>query len=205
MLKTVCPDSINSWRTNNMRKDFGKQTWLTPMPVLIIGTYNEKGEADAMNAAWGGTYDTNQVMICLGSHQTTDNIRLKKAFTVSFATVDTVTASDYVGIVPFKKEPNKIQKSGLKYEKAKHVDAPLFTDYPLTLECELVEIINEGEGGGNVIANIVNASVDESILAKDGKVDTSKARFIAFDAINAQYREIGAPIAPAFREGLKLK
>lgn len=188
-----------------MRKDFGPQTWLTPMPVLIIGTYNEKGEPDAMNAAWGGTYDTNQIIICLSSHQTTDNIRLKKAFTVSFATKETVTASDYVGIVPFKKEPNKIQKSGLKYEKSKRIDAPLFTDYPLTLECELVEIINEGEGGGNIIANIVNASVDESILDQEGKVDPTKAHFICFDAITAEYKEIGSTVALAFREGAKLK
>lgn len=188
-----------------MRKDFGKQTWAFPMPVLIIGTYNEKGEPDAMNAAWGGTYDYNQIMICLSSHQTTDNIRLKKAFTVAFATKETVTASDYVGIVSFKAEPNKIKKSGLKYEKSKHVDAPIFTDYPLVLECELVEIINEGEGGGNIIANIVNASVDESILNKDGKVDTDKVNFLAFDPIKAEYRLMGESVAPAFREGMKLK
>ena len=153
-----------------MRKDFGPQTWVYPMPVLIIGTYNENNEPNAMNAAWGGVYDYNQIMICLSSHQTTDNIRLKKALTVSFATVETITASDYVGIVSQKKEKDKIAKSGLKYEKAKHVDAPIFTDYPLTLECEVVDIINEGEGGGNIIAKIVNVSVDESALDANGKV-----------------------------------
>ena len=61
-----------------MRKYFGPQTWVYPMPVLIIGTYNEKGEPNAMNAAWGGVYDYNQIMICLSSHQTTENIRVKK-------------------------------------------------------------------------------------------------------------------------------
>ena len=187
-----------------MRKDFGPQTWVYPMPVLIIGTYNDKGEPNAMNAAWGGVYDYNQIMICLSSHQTTDNIRLKKAFTVAFATEETITASDYVGIVSQKKEKDKIAKSGLKYEKAKHVDAPIFTNYPLTLECEVVDIINEGEGGGNIIANIVNASADESILT-DGKVDPKKINFVAFDAINSEYRKIGETVALAFREGMKLK
>ena len=187
-----------------MRKDFGPQTWVYPMPVLIIGTYNDKGEPNAMNAAWGGVYDYNQIMICLSSHQTTDNIRLKKAFTVAFATEETITASDYVGIVSQKKEKDKIAKSGLKYEKAKHVDAPIFTNYPLTLECEVVDIINEGEGGGNIIANIVNASADESILT-DGKVDPKKINFVAFDAISSEYRKIGETVALAFREGMKLK
>ena len=174
------------------------------MPVLIIGTYNEKGEPNAMNAAWGGVYDYNQIMICLSSHQTTENIRLKKALTVSFATAETITASDYVGIVSQKKEKDKIAKSGLKYEKAKHVDAPIFTDYPLTLECEVVDIINEGEGGGNIIAKIVNASADENVLT-DGKVDTKKINFVSFDPITSEYRKIGETVALAFREGNKLK
>ena len=109
------------------------------MPVLIIGTYDENGIPDAMNAAWGGIYDYNQIMICLGAHQTTENIKKNKAFTVSFATVETVTASDYVGIVSQKQEPNKIAKSGLIPEKASKVNAPIFTNYPLVLECELTQ------------------------------------------------------------------
>ena len=104
-----------------MRKDFGPQTMMYPMPVLIIGTYDENGKPNAMNAAWGGIFDYNQIMICLSSHKTTDNIRKNKAFTISFATVETVTASDYVGIVSQNKEPDKMQKSGLKDEKAKKI------------------------------------------------------------------------------------
>ena len=83
-----------------MRKNFGAKTWLYPMPVLIVGTYDENGNPNAMNAAWGGIYDTNQVMICLSDdHKTTDNIKKTRAFTVSFATAKTVVPCDYVGIV----------------------------------------------------------------------------------------------------------
>lgn len=68
-----------------MRKNFGAQTWMYPMPVLIVGTYDENGKPDAMNAAWGGIYETNQIMLCLSaSHRTTKNIKEKGAFTVSF-------------------------------------------------------------------------------------------------------------------------
>ena len=66
----------------NMRKNFGAKTWLYPMPVLIIGTYDENGNPNAMNAAWGGIYDTNLVMVCLADdHKTTLNIKKNKAFT----------------------------------------------------------------------------------------------------------------------------
>lgn len=48
-----------------MRKNFGKKTWFYPLPVLIIGSYDENGKADAMNAAWGGIYDSDKVVLCL--------------------------------------------------------------------------------------------------------------------------------------------
>ena len=187
-----------------MRKDFGPQTWMYPMPVLIIGTYDEEGKPNAMNAAWGGIYDYNQIMVCLSFHKTTDNIRNSKAFTISFATVDTVTASDYVGVVSQNAEPNKITKSGLVAIKAKNVNAPLFTNYPLTLECELVEVFNEGEGGGNFVGKIVNVSADESVLT-NGKVDYKKLKPLAFDPVTAKYIALGEEVAQAFKEGLKLK
>ena len=82
-----------------MRKDLGAKTYIFPMPVLIIGTYDEKGEPNAMNAAWGSIYDYNQVTVSLGGHVSTDNIRKSKAFTISFGTKKTVKACDYVGLI----------------------------------------------------------------------------------------------------------
>ena len=74
-----------------MRKDFGVKPWLFPQPVLIIGTYDKDGKANAMNAAWGGTYDVDKVVISLSEHKTTANLRLNKAFTLSFGTKNTVS------------------------------------------------------------------------------------------------------------------
>ena len=34
-----------------MKKDFGVKTWLYPMPVLMIATYDEDGSPNVMNAA----------------------------------------------------------------------------------------------------------------------------------------------------------
>ena len=38
-----------------MKKDFRVKTWLMPMPVLMVGSYDESGVANVMTAAWGGT------------------------------------------------------------------------------------------------------------------------------------------------------
>lgn len=41
-----------------------------------------------LNAAWGITTDFKEITISLSEHKTTDNLAVRKAFTVSMATED---------------------------------------------------------------------------------------------------------------------
>ena len=86
-------------------KSFAPKPWFAPQPVLIIGTYNKEGVANAMNAAWAGQWDMKEIMISMGNHVTTDNLKLGGEFTVAFATKKTMVASDFVGIVSAKNDP----------------------------------------------------------------------------------------------------
>lgn len=97
---------------------------MLPQPVLIIGTYDNEGNPNAMNAAWGGQWDAKEIMISMGAHATTENLNRCGEFTVSFATRDTMIASDYVGIVSAKNDPQKMQKAGWNVAKAEHINAP---------------------------------------------------------------------------------
>ena len=184
-----------------MRKNFGSKPWVYPQPVLIIGTYDSEGKPDAMNAAWGGQYDTNQVMLSLGEHKTTENIRLKGAFTVSFATAAQVVASDYVGIVSANEDPDKMKKSGFTTTKSEFVDAPIINELPMTLECKLLKFNEDGI----VVGEIVNVSADESILDEEGNIDAAKLDAIIFDPVNATYLRLGEKVGNAFSDGAKLK
>ena len=83
-----------------LRKNFGSKAICYPMPVFIIGTYNADGTPNAMNAAWGGVSEENEITICVDSeHKTAENLLARKAFTVSMATANTLVACDYVGVV----------------------------------------------------------------------------------------------------------
>lgn len=185
-----------------MRKDFGKKTIITPLPVVIIGTYDEHGTPNAMNAAWAGQVDADQIIISLSKHKTTDNLELKGEFTVAFATRKTVVESDYFGIESGRKA-DKIAKAGFHAVKASCVDAPVFEEYPLVLECKVAEMKPDGDGY-LLIGETVNMNVDESILT-DGKVDLSKMEPIMFDSAMNKYRAVGEIVADAFKEGMKLK
>lgn len=185
-----------------MRRNFGPQPYLFPMPVLIIGTYNEDGVPNAMNAAWGTIADMDRVAIFLADHKTTQNILARKDFTVSLATADQVIPADYVGIVSGNDEPDKIAKTGWTAEKSAHVDAPLFAQLPVALECRMVSYDEEAE---LMIGEIVNVCADESVLAEDGSVDITKLRPIAYDPMNHDYLLVTEKVGKAFEDGVELK
>lgn len=185
-----------------MRKNFGKDNTVYPMPVFIVAAYDKDGNANCMNAAWGGIYDTNQVMVCLSDgHKTTKNILESKAFTVSIADAKHVLEADYVGIVSGNKEPDKMAKAGLTTTKSEFVNAPIINEFLMTVECNLLKFNEDGI----CIGEIVNVSADESILGVDGKIDPMKLQPISFDPVHNTYIQLGKKVGNAFSDGNKLK
>ena len=186
-----------------MRKNFGAKSWMYPMPVLIIGTYDETGTPDAMNAAWGMISDTDKVTICLdASHKTVKNILVKKDFTVSMADAKNVIAVDYVGIVSGNDVPDKVSKTGWHVTKSEFVDAPIFEELPMTLECKMLSYDEEAE---LMTGEIVNICVDESILGEDGKIDLTKFQPITYDPVHHDYLTLGGKVGNAFKDGRKIQ
>lgn len=186
-------------------KSFGSKPWILPQPVLIIGTYDKEGKANAMNAAWGGQWDMHEIIISLGSHATTDNLKDNADLTVTFATTETLIASDYVGIVSGRNTPDKMEKTGWTVEQAPNVNAPVFKDFPMTLECRVKQKIDESETGYYLIAEIVNILCDEKYLAEDGKPDVEKMELITFDPVHHNHIQLGKKAGKAFSDGKQLK
>ena len=178
----------------------GRKSIIAPEGVFILGTYDENGVPNAMNAAWGMQSDMGEITLMLAKHKTTENFEKTGAFTVAFGTADTVVISDYFG-VETGKNVNKIEKAGCHVHKSQRVNAPIIEEFPLTLECRVKSWDTET---GYVIGEIVASQADESILT-DGKVDLGKLRPIIFDPSFNAYRVVGEVVGRAFSDGLKLK
>jgi len=186
-----------------MRKNFGAKALLYPMPVLIIGTYDQNGTPNAMNAAWGGISEETQISICVDdSHKTAANAVIRGAFTVSIADSENIVACDYVGIVSGNDEPNKVEKVGWHAEKSQFVDAPLFEELPMALECKLISYNKET---CRLVGEIVNVCADQRILDEKGKISLNKFNPVIFDPVGYTYRKIGESVGKAFSDGMKLK
>lgn len=182
-------------------KSFDSKPWILPQPVLIIGTYDKNGKPNAMNAAWGGQWDMHEIIISLGTHATTDNLAENPEFTVAFATVDTMVAADYVGITSGRNTPDKMEKAGWTVEKAPDVNAPLFKEFPMTLECRVKEKIDESETGYYLIAEIVKIVCDEQYLTLDGMPDVEKMELITYNPVQHTYIQLGKTVGKAFSAG----
>lgn len=170
-----------------MRKNLGKQPAVFPMPVLIVTAYDESGTVQVMNAAWGMICGMDKIALFIDEdHATTKAIRQTKAFTVSLADKDHMDVADYYGIATGNKMPDKFARSGYHAEKSTYVSAPIITEFPVALECELAEI-TETDNLHAVVGTIVNVSADEKVLSENGKIDPLKWNALIFDQFQSGY------------------
>ena len=187
-----------------MKKDLGVKPYLFPMPVLMIATYGDDGTVDVMNMAWGGICAENMVSLNIDAdHKTAKNIKKRGAFTLSIADVPHIQAADFFGIASGNKMEDKFARSGLTTVKSEKVDAPVVQEFPLTLECKVVEDKMEVYGH-HVLGEIVGVLADESVLDETGKVDASKLNAFVFDQFRSGYYAIGEKVGQAWHTGAPL-
>ena len=187
-----------------MAKNFGSKPYLFPMPTYMIGTYNEDDTVDVMMMAWGGICAEDMVALNLESeHKTVANIQARKAFTLAIPGVDTLKESDFLGIATANKVADKFERTGLHAAKSERVDAPVIAEYPVTLECEVVEMQTQPYGL-RVLGRIVNVMADEKVLDESGKIDAAKINAFAFDQMRSGYYAIGEKVGQAWHSGAEL-
>lgn len=186
-----------------MRKNFGAKPYTYPQPVFILAAYGEDGTPCAMNAAWGGISEGDEISMCISAgHKTTKNILARGAFTVSMADKAHLAACDYVGIVSGNSVPDKFARAGFHAVKSEFVDAQLISELAVALECRLRSYDPET---CRLVGEIVNVSVDDSVLDADGNVDVTKMAPITFDPFNNTYVVLGGVAGKAFSAGKALK
>lgn len=188
-----------------MKKNINSREAIFPMPVLMIGTYNEDGSVDVMNAAWGMMLDRGYVVLNLTeTHKTVQNIKRTGAFTVALANKEHLVEADYFGMVSANNDDRKFEKSGLHAECSKVVDAPIIEEFPITMECRFIEY-QDDEYGCGVIGKIAGVLADDNILDEKGNVDVSKINALSYDPFNHDYYVVGEKVGKAFSDGSKLK
>lgn len=183
-----------------MKKELKITPGIFPMPVLMIGTYNEDGTVDVMNAAWGMAQSMKHLKLCLTeSHKTVKNMKRTNSCTVALGTKNLIVESDYLGMVSSNNVSNKFEKTGLHAVKSNKVDAPIIEEYPICMECKVGGYEDDG-----VLVEVVNVQAEEKYLNEDGTIKLNEVGIISYDPYGQGYYVVGDKVGQAFSDGKKL-
>lgn len=189
-----------------MKKSVGAKTLLFPTPVLMVGTYDQDGKPNLMNAAWGGICCSQPPCVSVSLRSATYShacIIERKAFTVGIACETRMVEADFVGIASGR-DMNKFDISGLTPVKSELVDAPYAAEFPVVLECRLLQVVEIGLHT-QFIGEIVDVKADEEVFAEDGHLDILKIKPLIFDTARKGYHSIGPLLGKAFNVGKSLQ
>lgn len=185
-----------------MKKSLGAKTIVYPTPVFIIGTYDSQGRANAMNAAWGGIVSSKPPAVGVSvrkSRYTYANIQARGAFTINIPSEDHLVAADYFGVVSGA-NVDKLAAAGLTTAKSQHVDAPIIVEFPFSLECRLLQIVEVGVHT-QFIGEIIDIQADAGALDEKGQLDIERVRPFLFAPGNQAYYAVGKQLSKAFTHG----
>ena len=170
-------------------------------PVLMAATYNDDGTVNVMNLHEVARTNAGHLACCIGKGKKThENIEKRRAFTLTLANRELMSAVDYFGTVSGYKVPDKFERSGLTAVKSSHVDAPIIVGSPVVIECGLIEFVETADFT-TVLGRVVNLAADESVLGEDGKIDTGKIGMIFYESFSNSYYTLGEKVGKAWGEG----
>jgi flavin reductase (DIM6/NTAB) family NADH-FMN oxidoreductase RutF len=187
-----------------MKRSLGPAPLVYPMPVLVVGTYDSAGRANVMTAAWGGVVCSRPPCVGVSLRAATashGNIGRRGAFTVSLPSREHAAAADYFGMVSGR-SADKLGVAGLSAVRAEYVDAPYIAEFPLVLECALVQMHELGSHT-QFVGEIKDVKVDEDCLDAAGAVDleTLSPILLALDTRDRSAAEAGGYFAYGERLG----
>jgi len=187
-----------------MKEDLGLVQAVYPMPVLMVAAYDENKKVNVMNVAWGQICDEDKIILFIGEGKKTWlNIKATKAFTVALADESHIDVADFFGIASGNKITDKFERTGYHAIKSDKVNAPIIEEFPVVMECELLDIINTEYVSG-IVGKIVNVKAEESVLSDNGKIDPEKTKALIFDQFQHGYYVTGKKVGKAWNAGAGL-
>ena len=183
----------------------GPQTWIYPLPTLVIGAMVD-GKPNFMTAAFGGLANGKPPMLSVGivrSRYTWGAFKLGATFSVNIPSAAQAREVDFCGLESGSKT-DKIERCGFKVFYGDLKTAPLIEQCPVNLECVVAHIIDL-EMHSLVVADIKQTHVSEDCLT-DGAFDPMKVDpLIYLTGPVRKYVRAGEVVGVPFKTGLDLK
>lgn len=185
-----------------MKQSLGARTLLFPTPVLLVGTYDQAGRPNLMNAAWGGICCSQPPCVTVSLRKATHSyagLVEHQAFTLGIPAEEQMPAADFCGIASGR-DTDKFAATGWTSVRSELVHAPYAAEVPFVLECRLLHTLEIGLHT-QFVGEILDVKADDGVLAEDGLPDILKLKPLVFDPAHRGYHGIGPLLGRAFSVG----
>jgi len=188
-----------------MKRSLGAKTLIYPTPAWIVGSYDKQGRPNGMTAAWAGICCSQPPCVAVSLRKathTSGNLMERRAFTVSVPSQARVKEADYFGLASGR-DTDKFAATGLTPVRSDLVDAPYVQEFPLVLECIVVQVFELGLHT-QFVGRILDVKADEEVLDPTGMPDILKVLPVIFSPGNRVYYGVGASLGYAFAVGKEI-
>lgn len=185
-----------------MKKDLGAKALLFPTPLLIVATYDAEGKPNAMAAAWGGICCSAPPCVAISLRKATytyDSLMEKKAFTINIPGQEHVREADYLGIASGR-NGDKLARAGLTPVKSELVDAPYIEEFPVNLECKIVNVLELGLHT-QFVGEVLNVKMNGALQEDGEQTAIERMKPFVFAPDDGHYYALGEKLAKAFSAG----
>jgi len=177
------------------KKSLGARTLVPPCPVWVIGSYDSTGTPNMMTASWVGICcsDPPSVTVSLTkSRYSYGNIMASRAFTVNIPSEAYAKETAFFGSVSGR-DLDKFAATGLNHVGSELVNAPYLAEFPLVVECRLVQTVEVGSHT-MFIGEIVDVKANEDILGEGDRLDPLKLQGFLFFPGSGNFYSTGGSI-----------
>jgi flavin reductase (DIM6/NTAB) family NADH-FMN oxidoreductase RutF len=161
---------------------------VTPRPIAWVVSQDVRGQINAAPFSFFNAFsgDPPVVGIGIGStpvanpKHTRANIRETGQFVVNLVSEENAEQMN-ITAVDFEPGVNELEKAGLTALPSVRVKPPRIAESPVSMECELMQIVELGPDNGLVLGRVVMMHVrDEAVIdARKHYIDTPKLKLIA--------------------------
>lgn len=173
--------------------NFDNGAFLAPLPPVMVSC-GDMEKSNIITIGWTGIINSSPTKTYISirpSRHSYDIVKNSKEFVINLTTEDLVKAADYCGVISGAKE-DKFKKCSLTKGESKMLSCPIIQESPINIECKVTDIVSLGTHD-MFIADIVNVSVDESLIDEKGKIHFERANLVSY--IHGTYYKVGRRLA----------
>ncbi len=152
---------------------------LQPRPNIVVSCRSKEGKDNALAVAYAANCSYDPPMLIVGivpSRYSYEMIKETKCFVVNIVTKDLKDKYSYIG-TKSGRDTDKLKDLDIKTEEALEINAPILSEFPINIECEVVDSIKTGSHE-MFVGKIKKIHADEKLLDDKGNICFSKIEYL---------------------------